>query len=158
MRFPQRQSCRFPDVQGRDDDSTTTRMPRLHVSLYDLRADRANGAPGSKKGWEPGSHQSGEAVQGPCQSLRKAASVDGSLGSGSGRNSSRPPQGPYLRGPLQPHRSRGYGQASPDRPSGLCRYVSVYRQFDNVGEFISEIQSLENRAMRDHMQRRLFKE
>jgi hypothetical protein len=27
-----------------------------------------------------------------------------------------------------------------------------------VGEFISEIQSLETRAARDHMQRRLFKE
>jgi len=43
-------------------------------------------------------------------------------------------------------------------PVAYVRYVSVYRQFDNVGEFISEIQSLENRAMRDHMQRRLFKE
>ena len=43
-------------------------------------------------------------------------------------------------------------------PVAYVRYVSVYRQFDNVGEFISEIQSLENRAVRDHMQRRLFKE
>ena len=43
-------------------------------------------------------------------------------------------------------------------PVAYVRYVSVYRQFDNVGEFISEIQSLENRAARDHMQRRLFKE
>ena len=43
-------------------------------------------------------------------------------------------------------------------PGAYVRYVSVYRQFDNVGEFISEIQSLETRAARDHMQRRLFKE
>ena len=43
-------------------------------------------------------------------------------------------------------------------PVAYVRYVSVYRQFDNVGEFISEIQSLETRAARDHMQRRLFKE
>ncbi len=43
-------------------------------------------------------------------------------------------------------------------PVAYVRYVSVYRQFDNVGEFISEIQSLEHRTLRDHMQRRLFKE
>ena len=43
-------------------------------------------------------------------------------------------------------------------PVAYVRYVSVYRQFDNVGEFISEIQSLELKALRDPMQRRLFKE
>ena len=43
-------------------------------------------------------------------------------------------------------------------PVAYVRYVSVYRQFDNVGEFISEIQSLELNALRDPMQRRLFKE
>ena len=43
-------------------------------------------------------------------------------------------------------------------PVAYVRYVSVYRSFDNVGEFISEIQSLENKALRDPMQRRLFKE
>ena len=31
-------------------------------------------------------------------------------------------------------------------PVAYVRYVSVYRQFDNVGEFISEIQSLETRG------------
>lgn len=43
-------------------------------------------------------------------------------------------------------------------PVAYVRYVSVYRQFEDVGEFIREIQSLENRAARDPMQRRLFKE
>ena len=43
-------------------------------------------------------------------------------------------------------------------PVAYVRYVSVYRQFDNVGEFISEIQALEKKALRDHMQRRLFKD
>ena len=43
-------------------------------------------------------------------------------------------------------------------PVAYVRYVSVYRQFDNVGEFIREIQALEHKAARDHMQRRLFKD
>jgi transcriptional repressor NrdR len=43
-------------------------------------------------------------------------------------------------------------------PVAYVRYVSVYRSFDNVGEFISEIQALEHKALRDHMQRRLFKD
>lgn len=43
-------------------------------------------------------------------------------------------------------------------PVAYVRYVSVYRQFDNVSEFISEIQALEHKARRDHMQRRLFKD
>ncbi|MGE9269739.1 MAG: transcriptional regulator NrdR [Verrucomicrobiales bacterium] len=43
-------------------------------------------------------------------------------------------------------------------PVAYVRYVSVYRQFEDVGEFIREIQSLEHRAARDPMQRRLFKE
>jgi transcriptional repressor NrdR len=43
-------------------------------------------------------------------------------------------------------------------PVAYVRYVSVYRQFDNVGEFINEIQALERRAARDPMQRRLFKD
>jgi transcriptional repressor NrdR len=43
-------------------------------------------------------------------------------------------------------------------PVAYVRYVSVYRQFDNVGEFINEIQALERRATRDPMQRKLFKD
>lgn len=43
-------------------------------------------------------------------------------------------------------------------PVAYVRYVSVYRQFEDVGEFIREIQSLEKRAARDPMQRRLFKD
>ncbi len=43
-------------------------------------------------------------------------------------------------------------------PVAYVRYVSVYRQFEDVGEFIREIQALENRAARDPMQRRLFQE
>jgi transcriptional repressor NrdR len=43
-------------------------------------------------------------------------------------------------------------------PVAYVRYVSVYRQFDNVGEFINEIQALERRAARDPLQRRLFKD
>jgi len=43
-------------------------------------------------------------------------------------------------------------------PVAYVRYVSVYRQFEDVGEFIREIQSLEIRAARDPMQRRLFKD
>jgi len=41
-------------------------------------------------------------------------------------------------------------------PVAYIRYVSVYRQFENVGEFIREIQALERSATRDPMQRRLF--
>jgi transcriptional repressor NrdR len=43
-------------------------------------------------------------------------------------------------------------------PVAYVRYVSVYRQFEDVGEFIREIQALEIRAARDPMQRRLFKD
>jgi len=43
-------------------------------------------------------------------------------------------------------------------PVAYVRYVSVYRQFEDVGEFIREIQALERRAQNDAMQRRLFKE
>ncbi len=43
-------------------------------------------------------------------------------------------------------------------PVAYVRYVSVYRQFDDVGEFIREIQALEKRSMRDKNQRKLFKE
>jgi len=43
-------------------------------------------------------------------------------------------------------------------PVAYVRYVSVYRQFEDVGEFIREIQALEHRAARDPMQRRLFKD
>lgn len=43
-------------------------------------------------------------------------------------------------------------------PVAYVRYVSVYRQFDNVGEFINEIQALETNASRDIHQRKLFKE
>jgi len=43
-------------------------------------------------------------------------------------------------------------------PVAYVRYVSVYRQFDNVGEFINEIQAIERRAARDPLQRKLFKE
>lgn len=42
-------------------------------------------------------------------------------------------------------------------PVAYVRYVSVYRQFDNVGEFIREIQALEHRSRQDAMQRKLFK-
>lgn len=41
-------------------------------------------------------------------------------------------------------------------PVAYVRYVSVYRQFEDVGEFIREIQALEHHAARDPMQRRLF--
>jgi len=41
-------------------------------------------------------------------------------------------------------------------PVAYVRYVSVYRQFDDVGEFIREIQALERRAAKDHHQRKLF--
>lgn len=43
-------------------------------------------------------------------------------------------------------------------PVAYVRYVSVYRQFEDVGQFIREIQALERRAARDPMQRRLFKD
>ena len=43
-------------------------------------------------------------------------------------------------------------------PVAYVRYVSVYRQFEDVSEFIREIQTLEKRAKRDPMQRPLFKE
>ena len=38
------------------------------------------------------------------------------------------------------------------------RFASVYRQFEDVNEFIQEIQSLARRAARDPLQRRLFKD
>lgn len=43
-------------------------------------------------------------------------------------------------------------------PVAYVRYVSVYRQFEDVNEFIREIQQLAGRARRDPMQRKLFKE
>ncbi len=43
-------------------------------------------------------------------------------------------------------------------PVAYVRYVSVYRQFEDVTEFIAEIQSLSRRAARDPLQRRLFKD
>jgi transcriptional repressor NrdR len=43
-------------------------------------------------------------------------------------------------------------------PVAYVRYVSVYRQFDNVGEFINEIQALEHRAANNPYQRKLFKD
>lgn len=43
-------------------------------------------------------------------------------------------------------------------PVAYVRYVSVYRQFEDVGEFIREIQSLENRSRSDALQRKLFRE
>ena len=43
-------------------------------------------------------------------------------------------------------------------PVAYVRYASVYRQFEDVHEFIHEIQSLSRRAARDPMQRRLFKD
>jgi len=43
-------------------------------------------------------------------------------------------------------------------PVAYVRYVSVYRQFEDVNEFIREIQSLTQRAARDPFQRRLFKD
>jgi transcriptional repressor NrdR len=43
-------------------------------------------------------------------------------------------------------------------PVAYVRYVSVYRQFEDVNEFIQEIQSLSRRTARDHLQRRLFKD
>jgi transcriptional repressor NrdR len=43
-------------------------------------------------------------------------------------------------------------------PVAYVRYVSVYRQFENVSEFIQEIQQLSRRAARDPYQRPLFKD
>lgn len=43
-------------------------------------------------------------------------------------------------------------------PVAYVRYVSVYRQFEDVGEFIREIQKLEYRSTQDPFQRPLFKE
>jgi transcriptional repressor NrdR len=43
-------------------------------------------------------------------------------------------------------------------PVAYVRYVSVYRQFEDVNKFIREIQQLAKRARRDPMQRKLFKE
>jgi len=37
------------------------------------------------------------------------------------------------------------------------RYASVYRQFEDVGEFIDEIKSLDQRKLRDPGQTELFK-
>ena len=43
-------------------------------------------------------------------------------------------------------------------PVAYVRYASVYRQYEDVNEFIKEIQSLSRRTTRDHLQRRLFKD
>lgn len=43
-------------------------------------------------------------------------------------------------------------------PVAYVRYVSVYRKFEDVSEFIREIQSLEKRANRDAMQQKLFRD
>lgn len=43
-------------------------------------------------------------------------------------------------------------------PVAYVRYVSVYRQFEDVNEFIQVIQSLSKRVARDPFQRRLFKD
>lgn len=40
-------------------------------------------------------------------------------------------------------------------PVAYIRYVSVYRQFDNVKEFIQEIQALENRSFRQRLEQQL---
>lgn len=42
-------------------------------------------------------------------------------------------------------------------PVAYVRYVSVYRQFEDVGEFIREIQALEKRKTTEPFQRKLFK-
>jgi len=42
-------------------------------------------------------------------------------------------------------------------PIAYVRYASVYRQFQEVGDFIEEIQSLERRAVRAPGQQELFK-
>ncbi len=43
-------------------------------------------------------------------------------------------------------------------PVAYVRYVSVYRQFENVNEFIQEIQALTHRAAADPFQKRLFQD
>jgi transcriptional repressor NrdR len=43
-------------------------------------------------------------------------------------------------------------------PVAYVRYVSVYRQFENVNEFIQEIQALTHRAAADPLQKRLFQD
>lgn len=43
-------------------------------------------------------------------------------------------------------------------PVAYVRYVSVYRQFEDVGEFIREIQKLEKRTHSNALQRPLFKD
>jgi len=43
-------------------------------------------------------------------------------------------------------------------PVAYVRYVSVYRQFEDVGEFIKEIQKLEYRDRKDPLQPPLFKD
>ena len=43
-------------------------------------------------------------------------------------------------------------------PVAYVRYVSVYRKFEDVSEFIREIQSLDTRSHSDPMQRALFRE
>ena len=43
-------------------------------------------------------------------------------------------------------------------PVAYVRYVSVYRQFEDVGEFIREIQDLEQRKNSDTLQRKLFRD
>ena len=43
-------------------------------------------------------------------------------------------------------------------PVAYVRYVSVYRQFENVGQFIREIQTLERRSLSNALQRPLFKD
>ncbi len=39
-------------------------------------------------------------------------------------------------------------------PVAYIRYVSVYREFDNVKEFIEEIQALEKRSFRERVEKR----
>ncbi|MCB1211137.1 MAG: transcriptional regulator NrdR, partial [Verrucomicrobiales bacterium] len=41
-------------------------------------------------------------------------------------------------------------------PVAYVRYASVYRQFEDVGEFISEINSLDQRRPRDPGEQELF--
>lgn len=42
-------------------------------------------------------------------------------------------------------------------PVAYVRYASVYRQFQDIGEFIEEIQSLERRGIKSNDQTELFK-
>ncbi len=53
-------------------------------------------------------------------------------------------------GPLVMHKLKNID------PVAFVRYASVYRQFQEVGEFIEEIQSLENQPLSDRLQRELF--